>query len=190
MAEDFWLNDPTCLNMPLPSKELVQECKRLSESCLYTSTSLFIWLRWLRIIRMVFIIVPLIAGTLASGKFLAGGTDPVQKWIAAVCAFLAGVLPTVYAALKFDRSLSLCTELAAEFKDLQDRFRQAALISARKGPVEFEKHFNQVMKRLEAARKPSYTAPEWCFREAQRKIKGGDYDFDVDIAAGGGNSAE
>jgi hypothetical protein len=27
----------------------------------------------------------------------------------------------------------------------------------------------------------SYTAPEWCFRSAQKKIRKGDYDFDVDL---------
>jgi len=34
--------------------------------------------------------------------------------------------------------------------------------------------------RLEKARSVSYTAPEWCFKRAQKKIKEGDYDFDLD----------
>jgi hypothetical protein len=39
------------------------------------------------------------------------------------------------------------------------------------------------MRRLEQARKASYTTPEWCFKRAQRKVKSGDYDFDVDLTA-------
>jgi len=37
------------------------------------------------------------------------------------------------------------------------------------------------MKRLDAARSHSYTAPEWCFKRAQRKIKAGDYSFDIEV---------
>jgi hypothetical protein len=43
--------------MPSKSVELALECQRLSEGCLYTSTSLFIWLRkadleYLRILHL------------------------------------------------------------------------------------------------------------------------------------------
>lgn len=40
------------------------------------------------------------------------------------------------------------------------------------------REFRRVMKRLEKARQPSYTAPEWCFKKAQRKVQSGDYDPD------------
>jgi hypothetical protein len=36
------------------------------------------------------------------------------------------------------------------------------------------------MDRMERARSHSYTAPEWCFKAAQKKIKRGDMTFDVD----------
>jgi hypothetical protein len=38
-----------------------------------------------------------------------------------------------------------------------------------------------LLEPLEKARAVSYTAPEWCFVAAQKKIKRGDYDFDVDL---------
>jgi len=77
--------------------------------------------------------------------------------------------------------LTCCRQLAGEFKNLQDRFRQAALISSQKPFAEFDADFQSLMKRLETARSQSYTAPEWCFKRAQAKIKAGDYAFEVDV---------
>ena len=45
---------------------------------------------------------------------------------------------------------------------------------------EFEADFGVVMDRLEKVRCKSITPPEWCFWLAQRKVKSGDYTFDVD----------
>jgi len=165
------------------TEQLIQECKRQSEGCLYTSTSLFIWLRTLRLLKVVFIIAPLVLGSLAGGKLLLGNPTDARAF-SAICAFFAGLLPSIYAALKYDDRLKECTLLASEFKNLQDRFRQAALVASQKPFAEFEAHFNELMNRLELARKPSFTAPEWCFRKAQKKVKKADYHYDVDIAKG------
>ncbi len=103
-----------------------------------------------------------------------------------MCALLAGLLPSIYAALKYDDELARCKLLTAEFKNLRDRFRQVALVSSL-GPFdEFERDFEKLMERLEAARAHSYTAPEWCFRRAQEKIKSGHYDHAVDEKGPGG----
>jgi hypothetical protein len=37
------------------------------------------------------------------------------------------------------------------------------------------------MDRVDVARSSSITPPEWCFEEAQKKIKAGHYDFEVDL---------
>jgi hypothetical protein len=60
----------------------------------------------------------------------------------------------------------------------KDRFRQCAKVSSLKSFEEFEAEFGTLMAQLENARRPSYTAPEWCFKAAQRKVQGGDYDPD------------
>jgi hypothetical protein len=117
-------------------------------------------------------------GSLASWKLLTQSNVDSVKVMVALLAFLAGVLPTIYRALKLDRHLTQCAELAAEFKNLQDAFRQCANISSLKSSSEFDADFHRVMKRLEKARQPSYTAPEWCFKKAQRKVQSGDYDPD------------
>jgi hypothetical protein len=106
------------------------------------------------------------------------------KLFTAICAFLAGLLPAIYTALKLDDHLDESKHLAGEFKNLQDRFRQAALVSSRKPFAEFEADVKPLIDRLEQARATSLTAPEWCFKRAQKKIKKGDYDFDLDMKNG------
>ena len=161
------------------TQELVQECRRLSESCLYTSTAFYIWLRKLRWWRGFFVVTPLILGGVAGSKLLIFD-GPNSKSVAAIAAFLAGLLPSIYSALKLDDKLRECTNAAAEFKNLQDRFRQAAQIASQKPFAEFENMFADLMNRMEIARKPSITPPERIFKAAQKKVQSGDYSFDVD----------
>lgn len=168
--------------MSQKTDHLVQECKRQSESCLYTSTAFFIWLRKLRWWRGFFVVAPLVFGGFATGRLLFWADSDNAKIISAVAAFAAGLFPSMYAALKLDDKLRECTNAASEFKNLQDRFRQTALLATSKPFPEFEKQFDELMSRLESARKPSITPPERIFRAAQKKVKSGDYTFDVDIA--------
>lgn len=96
-------------------------------------------------------------------------------------AFLAGLMPSIYAALKFDADLEGCVRAVAEFKNIQDRFRQIALISSKKSFEEFERDFDELVERLEQARASSTTPPERFHKAARKKIKAGDYEFDVDL---------
>jgi len=130
--------------------QLVQECQRQSESCLYASTAFFIWLRELRCWRVVFVVTPLILGGFASGRLLFFADAGNTKILASVSAFLAGLLPSIYSALKLDDKLRECSNAAAEFKNLQDRFRQVALVAAHKPFAEFETDFNALMDRFES----------------------------------------
>ncbi len=59
--------------------ELIMECKRQSENCLYTSTSLFVWLRYLRAMRIFFVVVPLVLGSLAGWNLIANLTDAFNR---------------------------------------------------------------------------------------------------------------
>ncbi len=163
--------------------ELIDECARQYDNCLYTSTALFIWLRWLRIFRAVFVILPILLGAVGTWKVLTKSNNPKFEIAAAVCGLIAGVIPAVYSSLKFAEHLTLCSKLAADFKNLQDRFRQAALFNSDTDLPKFEEQFEKLMKKMESARSHSYTAPEWCFHCAQEKIKKGHYKFDVDEAA-------
>ncbi len=69
---------------------------------------------------------------------------------------------------------------AAEFTNLRDRFRQAALVNSHSSTDEFSAMFEQLMDRMDAARTSSPPVPEWCFKAAKKKIDKGHYEFTVD----------
>lgn len=172
------------------SIELAKECQRLAEGCLYTSTSLFIWLRWRRSLRGLFAVVPVLLGSVASWSLLTSSDLPSIKTWLSICTFVAGLLPAVYAALKFDEGVEECRVGAGAFKNLQDRFRQLALVSSRKLFAEFETEFKATRDEFEKVRSAAITPPEWCFKKAQEKVKSGDYTFDVDLTGVGDTEPE
>jgi hypothetical protein len=160
------------------TQNLVDECKRQEESCLYTSTSLFEWLKHLRTWKALFIVTPIILGGVATWPLLDHQDE--YQWLTGVCALLAGLAPALYKALDFDISLDVIARHAHEFKILQDRFRQAWRIAALGPFPEFKREFDSLMERMDAARASSLTPPERFFAKAQAKIGAGHYDFDVD----------
>jgi hypothetical protein len=154
-------------------REMAQE-----ESCLYTSTSLFEWLKYMRVLKVIFVVTPIVLGGVAAWPLLAN--QPAYKWVTAACALLAGLTPAVYKALDFDVSLNLIAKQANTFKILQDRFRQARNVAALGSSDEFKKEFDHLMTRMDDARASSLTAPERFFRKARAKVDAGHYDFAVD----------
>lgn len=151
------------------------------ENCLYTSASLHIWLRRKRKIRVFFIVAPLILGSLSTFELISRSNEAWAKAVASLAALLAGLMPSIYAAMKYDDELQQCKTVAAEFNILQHRFRHVAVFSSKKPLKEFEKDFKELVARMEIARAEGITAPEWCFKEAQKKVQANDYTFDVDL---------
>jgi hypothetical protein len=158
------------------SKEVIAECKRQEESCLYTSTALFSWCREVQKWRIAFVVVPIIAGSIATTKILL--KDSYYDWVTAVAAMIAGLFPAIFKSLDLDVSLKNIADNAGRFKILQDRFRQASRIGANRGPEELEEEFQALMTRMDDARLACPAIPERHFRKAQKKIKQGDYSFD------------
>jgi hypothetical protein len=154
---------------------LKKQCAEQRERCLYTSVSLYIWLRVLRQIRIGFIVLPIIFGGIAGWDLLKGEFG--YPTVTAVFALLAGILPAVYSALKLDDHLPLAAKLAGEYKNLEILFGVMENVSSLKPFADFETEFKAAMARLEAANAHAYTAPEWCFKRAQQKVKSGDYSF-------------
>jgi hypothetical protein len=163
------------------ARNLVDECRRQEESCLYTSTALFEWLKSLRLWKVAFVVAPIILGGVATWPLLT--EQDGFKWITGVCALGAGIIPAVYKALDFDVSLDAVAKHAHEYKILQDRFRQAWRVTALGPFAEFKTEFDDLMARMDAARSSSLTAPERFFRKARKKIGAGHYDFAVDSRA-------
>ena len=160
------------------AQNLIDECKRQEESCLYTSAMLFEWLKSLRRWKVAFVVAPIVLGGIATWPLLT--RQPDYDWVTAACALLAGLAPAVYKALDFDVSLDVVAKHAHAFKILQDRFRQAWRVTGLAPGDAFEKEFSSLMERLDAARSSSLTAPERFFRKAQAKILAGHYEFSVD----------
>lgn len=160
------------------SNNLIAECKRQQESCLYTSTALFEWLKSLRLWKRVFIVAPIILGAVATWSLLANRPD--FEWFTGTCALLAGLAPAIYKGLDLDVSLDVVTKHAHLFKVLQDRFRVAWTVTALGPLADFRKEFDVLMDRMDAARASSLTPPERFFEKARVKIQSGHYDFNVD----------
>jgi hypothetical protein len=160
------------------TSNLVNECRRQEESCLYTSTALFEWLKQLRFRKVVLVIVPIILGGIATWPLIAKQDE--YKWVTGVCALLAGFAPAIYKALDLDVNLGLVAKHAHLFKVLQDRFRQCWGISGLGQFEEFKKEFDGLMRRMDDARGASLTPPERFFKAAQKKIASGDYTFSID----------
>ena len=158
------------------AQEIIDECKRQEESCLYTSTALFSWQKETRKLRIVFIVVPIICGSFASAKILV--RDPSYDWAVAILSLIAGLFPAIFKALDLDVSLATIADSANRFKTLQDGFRQASRIGATSKTEDLEEQFTSLMKRMDDARSANPTIPDRHFTAAQKKIKGGDYDFD------------
>lgn len=161
--------------------ELAQECKRQFENCLYSGATITLWLKFLRGVHVVFVAASLTCGAFAGWSIVKqSGSGPIQ-FVGALAALIAGLVPTVLAALKVPQQIERCQKLHGEFTNLRDRFRQAALVHSKKPFVEFEAAFTQLMDRLDAARPQGVTPPEIFFRISRSKIQQGHYSFDIDV---------
>lgn len=160
------------------AEKIIDECKRQEESCNYTATALYSWLKEVRIYRVALITLPIILGSIASAKILL--KEPAFDWIIGIAALLAGLFPAVFKALDLDVNIKAMSDAAHRFETLRDRFRQASLISATKPVDELEKEFREIMDRMDEARNTSLAIPERHFKRAQQKIERGHYKFTVD----------
>jgi len=177
MAEDIRESNPDPRPVDGRRRAIIVECRRQEESCLYTSTTLYIWLRRVRRQKQFFVAAPIVIGGFAGLSILQ---EWGLEWVMAVLAIIASLFPALADALKFETSVDEISRLAAEFKALQDRFRRTATITALGDVQAAEDALAELMDRMDIARSSSITPPESAFKEAQGKIAEGHYDFSVD----------
>jgi hypothetical protein len=162
---------------------LVKECLRQFDACRKTAAALYIWQKHARFWRAIFLIAPIILGGFAGSQILGQGAGEAGKIGAAFCSLLAGFFPAIFKALNLDMQLTSIGRSATEFTNLRDRFRQAAHVKSLEPFDAFQAEFEGLMDRMDAVRMAAPPAPEWCFRDARKKIDRGDYDAVVDKLA-------
>lgn len=187
MAEDLRGQDTGNRTIEARRREIVKEALRQSESCLWTSTVLYTWLRRVRFQRRVFVAAPIVLGSLAGFTVLK---ELAPTWVIAILALLASLFPALADALKIETSVDEISRLAAEYKALQDRFRRLARITALDNVDEAEKGLAEMMDRMDVARSTSITPPQSYFDEARKQIEGGHYDFAVDLPTSEASSSK
>jgi hypothetical protein len=183
MAEDFRDDDPN--RCEVISTRLIAECRREEANCLDTSTSFFIWLRWLKGFRAALWAGAAVSSALAASHILSG--DPAFRVTMAFAALAGVLLPAIGRALRLDAAIHDYAVAAARFKNLQGEFRRAAEVWSLKPVAELEVEARRLFKVMADARKPSLTPPEFLFWMAQRKIRKGHYSYDVDKNSTGGD---
>src|SRR5262249_20614426 len=145
------------------------ECEREEENALCTSTSFFIWLRFLKAARAVLWVGAALGSVLAAAQIVKANPE-LKIWMAAA-ALLAVALPAIGRALQIDTMIRDYTKASAAFKNLQGEFRRARLVWSNEPWLEFKTETRKLLKAMNDARKPSLTPPDWCFQLARRKIK-------------------
>lgn len=185
MAEDLRSENPGLIEVRRGA--IVAEAHRQSESCLYTSTMLLIWLRWVRAQRRIVVALPVLLGGAATFTVLQ---DLLPPWVIGLAAATAALIPALADALEIQTGVDETTRLAAEFKALQDRFRRLATVTALGDVEAAERALAELMDRMDLARSSSITPPEWTYLAAKQKIERGDYSFAVDTKVEVGGSAE
>lgn len=175
MAEDLWKQNPEVRDPKAVA--IATECMRQSESALYTSTAMYIWLREARWVNRFFIVTPVVLAAIAGLTFFQA---PENAGWAALLALMSGLFPAIRDALRLDIHVDQIKSLAAEYKTLQDSFRQVAKIYAPSSTKDADARLKLLMDQLERARSHSVTIPERVFKEAQKKVATGDYEFSVD----------
>lgn len=180
MAENLRHDDPADRELPVKTA-LLRECEREEENCLYTSTTFYIWLRYLRAARTALWVGGAVCAALAASHIIKGSES--YKALAAGAAVGAVILPGINRALRLDKTIRDYSKAAGVFKNLQSEFRRLREVWSTKPIEELEAEAKKLFRAMSEARKPSLTPPEFCFKVAQRKIKKGHYDFSVDAGA-------
>lgn len=146
---------------------LIKTCRDQQGNCLYTALSFTIWLRTLRWIKIAGLVVPVVFGALAA-RGIVTQTNPA---FAAICVFLAAVVPSAIQASNLYQSIDQYTSMAGEFTNLRDRFKYLAEVTALKSFDDFEAAYEEQRDRLERARKRPLSPPQWCFLLARKQIQ-------------------
>jgi hypothetical protein len=154
------------------NKAIVQECKIQAESCRYTAAALYKWLAKAKRNNMLWNAVPIIFGALASFSVL----QDFSPIFASFLALVAGFLPSVYEKLELQEHTAEILSQAGQCKNLENRFKQAANITALdSNPDALKTEFSALMRQIEDMRSRPLVIPEKHFQAGRKEVKDGRY---------------
>jgi hypothetical protein len=162
-----------------PLDLLIRECKRQEESCQYTSAALYSWLAAAKWQNRAWNSLPIICGALASFAALKQS----NPFVASFLAMLAGLLPAIYEKLGLQAYTDEILTQAGQYKNLENRFRQAAEIVAAEGAEAIKAELASLMRQIEDLRARPIIIPERHFLTGRDKIKAGHYEPDKSTVA-------
>lgn len=162
--------------MTTQTDAIIQACMVQAESCQYTAAGFYAWLNDAKWINRFWNAIPIILGATASFSFLQAEYPQVVAFL----AFAAGLMPAVYEKLELKAHTEEILSQAGQYKNLENRFRHAASITALSGDTEALKvEFDALMRQMEDLRARPLVMPEKYFLIARDKIKAGHFKTDV-----------
>lgn len=161
-------------------KAIVQECKIQAESCQYTAASLYKWLAQAKRKNKLWNAVPIIFGALASFSFL----QDFSPFLSSFLALVAGFLPSVYEKLELQEHTDEILSQAGQYKNLENRFKQAAnIIALDPNPDALKTEFTALMRQIEDVRARPLVIPDKHFQAGRKEVKDGRYQPDPETLA-------
>ena len=162
------------------AQAIVQECKVQAEACRYTAAALYEWLAEASFRNRLWNAVPILLGALASYGVLSNAFPIAASFLALV----AGLLPSIYEKLELKAHTGEILAQAGQYKNLENRFRQAAVITALEDdPESLRVEFGSLMRSIEDIRARPLVVPERHFQAGRVKVKDGRYQPDEETLA-------
>jgi hypothetical protein len=162
------------------TQAIVQECKIQADSCRYSAAALYEWLAEASFRNRLWNALPIALGALA-GYGVLSNDFPI---FASFLAMLAGLLPSISEKLELKAHTDEILTQAGQYKNLENRFKQAASITELDDdPEALRVEFGAIMRMAEDIRARPLVIPEKHFQAGRAKVKDGRYEPDVETLA-------
>jgi hypothetical protein len=156
----------------LAREQLLEGAAEHADNALYNYVSILTWLRALRAVKVVMVIIPAVFGGLASWESMQ---MPASANIVAAYAALAGFFPVLFVALGLDERIGYYRGLAGKYRVAHSLFDNVSATWARYDLGVLEREYDRAFVEYCRTREEAHTVPRWCFVHAKKVIESGEY---------------